>query len=379
MVAPASPVRMRLPWRAPIVETGRFDTDRAALTLRKAASEPVPARTLDLRGFRPWGAAFAVVLVLIAEGAARLLLPAMPPEGIHEATYRVQEKMVELERTLEEGPVDVAFFGTSIVECGIDPAGFDRLCAERGKDVTSFNLGFCGPGLAGIHAVLDRFFLSKIRPRLVYVCVSPNAINRNRCQAVKDITRRFEATAAMSPVREFLGRSLQQVHLIAYRGDLRRWLTSGCRDELAVRKYGRRGGFMPTEGEPDRDTDYAHRFGGFAPDDRDVAGLEALIAWCDRIGARCVVVDMPITERTNEVLTPEQRLVYEGFLRGLVEEGIEVLRIKQETFPLAEFYDGMHLNPEGAAHLTRLLALHASGRFPPNVLGFGADKPLNRK
>ena len=49
--------------------------------------------------------------------------------------------------------------------------------------------------MQGIHAALARFVLGKLQPRLVYICVSPNAFNANRADWVARYNDRFSAVA----------------------------------------------------------------------------------------------------------------------------------------------------------------------------------------
>ncbi len=321
--------------------------------------------TLDLTGLRPWGALFALVLLLMAEGVARLFLPPMPPRGVYAASYRIQEKRTELDDLLDHGSPDVLFFGTSIVDCGVNPIRFDDALRHAGRRVTSYNLGFCGPGYAGIHAVLDRFFLHDLRPRLVYVCVSPNGLNRNRIRHVHEITRRFEETARLSRPAEWFGRLTQNSHLIAYRADLREWLLSGGSEPIQTRRFGRPRGFLPTRGEPDRPTDFAHRLGNFAPDARDLVGLESLCRWCRRVRATCVLVDMPLPARGRSNIHAHQHECYRRQLETVRRrvERIHQIEMTPEAFPDESFYDALHLNPRGAERLTALLAEDAAVRL----------------
>ena len=348
--------------------TGAVDVTRGLAAPRRESAVPRRAPTLSLRGYRPWGALCAMVMVASAEIGARVLLPDVPAEGIY-GSYPIQQKIAGLERTLRERPVDVLFIGSSIVDHGIDPQRFDRLCLERGIQVTSYNLGIRGPSMAGIGAILNRFFLPRLKPRLAYICLSPNALNRNRTPYVADVTRRFEKTARMSRLEEFFRRGLSRLHLYAYRQDLYAWLTGGGKNGFSRRKRAERRGFSPRHGVMNGEDNWFGRLGNFDPEPRDVEALTALCRWCTSTGADCEIVDMPLAPHCRALPTDEQRESYAAVLSQVGAPGVTVLSLSPEDFTPRHFNDGMHLNVEGAERLTALLALDAARRLTPRAAG----------
>ncbi len=348
--------------RCPPRHTATADAARPAkASLRESRRSP-RTTTLSLRGFRPWGLLFAISLVALAEVAARCLLPDIPPEGIY-GSYPLQQKIVGVERTLRERPVEVLFVGSSIVDCGIDPRQFDRLCHRSGVNITSYNLGIRGPTMAGIQPILERFFLSRLKPELVYICVSPNALNRNRTPYVSNITRRFEGMAQMSRLDEFFQRGLSRLHLYAYRSDVYAWLTSAGEKGFAERTDGPPGGFTPRHGVMDRKDDWSGRLGNFAPDPRDAEALAALCRWCVSRGTKHVIVDMPLPQHSCNLLSNTQRADYETVLHQAALPGTAVLTFSPDDFCPEHFCGGLHLNTAGADRLTTLLAYDAAKRL----------------
>lgn len=322
------------------------------------------ATTLRLRGFRPWGAVFAVVLLIVAECAVRWFLPDIPTQGIF-ASHRIQQKVTELEEIVDPLPIDVLFIGTSLVDVGIDPVLFDELLEEQGTQVVSYNLGIQGPTMEGVHAVLGRFFLPKIKPRLVYICVSPNGLNGTRIPYVDEISKPFVAMAQVSTFEEVFGRTLHKLRLYACRGDLSEWLKSGGTAEFggSNRQYGQSRGFHAREGVMVNDSDFAYRLGGFVPGERDVAALAALCRWCTESGAEYIIVDMPLTNRCRQVSSAKERTSYLAVLQQASLPGVPVLSFSIENFADQYFYDGVHLNVEGAARMTGFLASDATNRL----------------
>ncbi len=317
--------------------------------------------TLDLRGLRPWGALFAVLLLVTAELAARSYLPDVPTQGIY-PSYRVRAKVEELAHRSATRSLDVLFVGSSLVDVGVDPVQFDRLCAERGVELTSYNLGINGPPMAGIQPVLDRYFLPRVSPRLVYICVSPNAFNRNAVSSLDLVTERYTRAARVSIAEEVMGRFLQHSRLYADRHDLRLW----ARSHGAVGfqgKTGRPAGFLPLQGVAVWDDLPSDRLASFTPRQRDVAALYDLCRWCDSVGAAYIIVDMPLPQRSRDLLSAAQRARYRQLLHEAVIPGDTVMSYPADCFAAEHFWDGLHLNSDGAARLTEMLADHAAQRL----------------
>lgn len=352
--APATECPM--PRRTEALGVGRTD----AVALAESASSRRVA-TLSLRGFRPWGAVFAVALLIGAEGAARRLLPDVPAEGIY-GSFPVQQKVTGINETLRAGPIDVLFIGSSLVDHGIDPLHFDRVCGEHDVEVTAYNLGVRGPSLSGIQAILNRFLLPRVKAKLVYICLSPNALNHSRTAYVSDINRRFEEMAQMPRLEEFVRLGLSRLHLYAYRQDMCLWLRNGGHGGFSGRGADRRRGFTPRHGLLDGEDDWSGRVGDFVPDRRDVEALAALCRWCTSRGTDYVIVDMPLSQHCRDLPTRDQRTAYEAILRQAAMPGTAVLSFPPDEFGARCFNDGLHLNAEGATHLTTLLARDAVTR-----------------
>lgn len=318
--------------------------------------------TLCLRGFRPWGALFAVMLLLAMEGAARLAFRGIAPAGIY-ASARVQQKIEGLEDALANGPIDVLFLGSSSVDTGIIPSQFDRACRERGLAVVSYNLGFGGPSMSGIYPTLERFMLAKVKPRLVYICLSPNELNAGRLAYVREINDRFETAARMPWSAEWAGRLMSHSYLYAYRCDLNAWLKSGGRKGFENNEHNEAGGFNPRVGIMVNSDDYAYRLGRFAPDAKDLAGLQALCRWCESVGARYVIGEIPLASTSRAVLSAKQQESFQSLLATACRPGETVLGYPDERFSDSCFWDGIHLNEEGAARYTACLAEDAVQRL----------------
>ena len=303
----------------------------------------------------------AAALLIGAEVAARSLLPDVPAEGIY-GSYPVQQKVVGIVETQRSVPVDVLFIGSSLVDHGIDPLHFDELCRAQGLEVTSYNLGVRGPSLSGIQAILSRFLLPRVRPKLVYICLSPNALNGSRTAYVSNINRRFREMAQMSRLEEFFRLGLNHLHLCAYRQDLYVWLRNGGKGGFSGRGAHRPRGFTPRHGVLEGEDDWSGRLGDFVPDRGDVEALAALTRWCTARGANYAIVDMPLSRHCRELPTNHQRSAYQAILRQAAKPGAAVLSFSSDEFSPRCFDDGLHLNAQGAAHLTGLLACDAVKR-----------------
>lgn len=307
-----------------------------------------------------WAGLIAVSLVLGAEIVARMLVPSsarargFPTEAIARKTAQLDE----IRRN--GGRVDVLFVGSSPVHFGISPEAFERAASDTAP-VKAYNAGVNGPHFVGIRAVVDKFYLTKADPRVIYIGLVPNDVNSGS-MALRRATKELLGLVDQSVPRFLYGLRIfdQRKRLAGFLRtlDKRRLTWSECTDlARGHERFTVRRGWGAAE-----------RLGDLQVKGPAADSLEAFMREQGFRGRICVVVNMPMRNDWRKHISPKQYDAYLGMLTSaarrnrarlldLMDSGV----VNQSSSPSSgcDFGDMVHLKPEGATKLaTRLGAYH---------------------
>jgi hypothetical protein len=321
--------------------------------------------------------AVAVVVFLAAEGAARVLEPRLG-EPVLWGDLETQWKVEQMDHLASEGGADVVFFGSSIVNAGLDP----ELYAERsppGTVVYNAALNATSPHLLELWAT--EIVLPRLQPQLVIIGLSSRELNDNGISQaeqygryVGSIGRAFEIDQPNVPQR--LDRALSEMSvLMRLRSELRRPFSvfnqlrgttvqnlqltdQGAVTRLRTIEYHIADVFR--ERTVDKDlVDY--EIGGL-----EVGALSRLIDAIRATGADVLLVDMPVVEADYAPMHPngqtdldEYRAVLADFA---ADRAVPLTTPGNNPWPSGDFADPLHLNQSGVDRLTTRVWEFANGQ-----------------
>ena len=336
-----------------------------------SSSNPPPA---PWRRRVSWAGVIAVALVLTAEIAARFLTPASArAKGF--PTEVIAMKAAELDEMSRRGEsVDVMFVGSSPAHFGIDPAAFQE--AAGLDSAGTFNAGVNGPCFRGIHAVLAKYYLSKCRPPIVYIALTPNDLNSGS-MPVRRATKHL-----MSLVDQSVPRFLYRCRLFDQRRRLARLIERRIRRKPA-RPRGTRvisQGFEDFATLPRESWDAVGRLGDFKLQGPALQCLQEFVERRKGQGLTCVLVNLPMRADWREYLGQQDYQAYLAELQRLARESDMPFLDLMDTGVIdpspsvkdgPRFEDVVHLNAAGAKRLGAHLGAFHRRHFGPDEL---ADK-----
>lgn len=271
------------------------------------------------------------------------------------------------ERDALAGELNVLINGASYVMYGVDPDVFD---AYLGPKVHSYNLTTSMLTLEGRYELLSKE-LERNPVHTVIIEVSPDTITRNRSEEVPegDLHMLGKLGTASERWTYFKNNFYLSEYPLAYYDVVSKGIESAV--ALVTGRYQKentvaRRGFYYTLNEKRpiptnyRDIYHVHSFPEEIPE-QNVKGLERLLELCRQHNARPILISIPNSKAYNcmyanlddydrwfQEFAESHNVVYVNFNRH--KDKLKLL--PDETC----FYDETHLNMEGAAIFTRMLA-----------------------
>ncbi|NQU75638.1 MAG: hypothetical protein HQ546_04885, partial [Planctomycetes bacterium] len=256
--------------------------------------------------------------------------------------------------------IDVLFVGSSPVHFGIDPRQFERAVAGESA-VRAYNAGINGPSFEGVKAALDKFYLTRCDPSVIYIGIIPNDLNCGNVE-MRQSTKQF-----LSLVEQRVPRWLYRVRLFDQRERLGRFMQTLSTGRLRQKQCaGLYSGFEDFSALPRAKWDAVVRLGNLQVNGPPLNSLEAFISQQRSKGRLCVLVNMPMRDDWQRHISDNR---YEAYLHALdsvaqkcgaplvdlMNSGVVNQGNGQQAD--SDFGDLVHLKSEGAAKLAVRLAL----------------------
>lgn len=324
-----------------------------------AVVDPVPssdgrAALFPRSGGLRWAIGVLVVVVL-AELAARLLVPHVVPE-IRWYDAATQRRVQLMDDRTE---VDVVFAGTSSAWQAFVPARFEAATGD-----TSFNAGLAG----AVPVVTGPWIVDEVAPRLRpdLVVWGFTALDLTTGYGADQWRAYHEAIETKPGTLAELDRAASSVsELVRSRrlfrsvGTLRGEDADRRRDQIdeavdVTGPDGERLDFGPAD--PDDAAIQQARLADFAIDPDDLDAIRSAVAALAAEDTTVVFVELPVPTRFREHLSPDQADEVSTTIRALgTELGVDVVDAR-DAFPDASFVDETHLDRSGTIAATDLLA-----------------------
>jgi lysophospholipase L1-like esterase len=306
-------------------------------------------------------AVIALVAVLaLGEAGARILEPRFPSIaswGSDDLDEKAQA-MVELEGT----GADVVFMGSSAVNRGFD----DELFADV-TGLSAFNAAIDGSSPRLLEVFIEEVVEPTLNPDVVIIGLTSRAFNDNA------LTQQelFELYLNSDGRAEWLGSASAKQRLETFAAQysaflrVRPFLRNPKQLLDAIR------GVNPDPAPETTDPPYeVNELWATRMADRSLTAYEigdvelgALARTVDRLaaeGVKVVLVDLPVVEDDWAALHPngvaDINAFHEALAAFAAERAVDLVDTWEETWPVDQFRDPVHLNQVGQARLTRLLA-----------------------
>ncbi len=301
-----------------------------------------------------------VAILVLGEAGARILeprFPSIPSWGSDDLDEKAQA-MVELEGT----GADVVFMGSSAVNRGFD--------SELFADVTglsAFNAAIDGSSPRLLEVFIEEVVEPTLDPDVVIIGLTSRAFNDNALtqQELFDVYLNSEGRA------DFLGTASvkQRLEMFAARYSAFLRLRPSLRNPKQLLDAIRGGNpdSPPEIADPPYEVNelWATRMADRSLADYEIGDVElgALARTVDRLkaeGVKVVLVDLPVVEDDWAALHPngvaDINAFHEALAAFAAEHAVDLVDTWEETWPVDQFRDPVHLNQVGQARLTRLLA-----------------------
>lgn len=313
--------------------------------------------------------AVTALVVLLLEAAVRLAAPRLP-EPLVWNDHEVQNKVARIDALSRRTDASTVFAGSSSMNAAADPKLATSLLAQ-----TAFNAALNGSDLRSVGFWLTNVVCPRLTPRVVVVGTTSLEWNDNGITQADFYRKlvRSQGARELTGALDKLGRLeawLEDYSYIArYRTELRRpthvlngdpRAKEAAVDELgtlrAIRKFQQRPYGIPAEFRRRTEQESFHDYAVGGVQQRTLSRLSVELK---RMGANLVVVNMPVTSDVFGLHPRGSRdyAAYERALRRFVDSHDVVFvdaasRISDPRL----FVDPVHLNAEGTARFTRLLA-----------------------
>lgn len=282
---------------------------------------------------------------------------------------RFAEASAVVEQFSAEANPEVIFLGSSRFLGGVAADEVARCSGRRPGSV--LNAAVTAGDVIAADLMLDRLVERGARPRLVVIEVSPDTLNHRTYWLRYHITRQLTwadvpryagdiieigdvgtlLLSRMVPLYYFRHHMVPPGTAVAERpkplqlgpaGDHPPAPAPLTPEQLAVSKQGASHALMMLE-------DF--HTGGLTGE-----ALERVLQRCDAIGARVLLVGVPVTSACRSTYTPEIDAAYRDLLAGVVRKhGCRFVDYR-DRLPDSLFIDVHHLSVEGGRHFSRLLA-----------------------
>ena len=306
-----------------------------------------------------------IAVLLLGEAGARILEPYLrnvPEWGSND----LDEKVADME-ALNGAGADVVFMGSSAVNRGFDGDLFSELVGQ-----TAFNAAIDGSSPRLIEVFIDEVVEPTLDPTVVIIGLTSRAFNDNALsqQELLDTYLTSSGRAA------FLGTApiKQRLEELAEKGSAFLRHRPALRSPRQLIDALRRIELTETPETTDRpyevDETWANQMATRSLAGYEIGGLEleALARTVDKMsaaGVRVVLVDLPVVVEDWAALHPDGLANIEAFHEALAafaaEHDVELVDTREETWPIDQFRDPVHLNTVGQERLTRLMAEHLTG------------------
>jgi len=277
-----------------------------------------------------------------------------------------------------KGPYNVVYLGCSYEWYGISPRVVDAQASRlSGMDVRSLNLSSSAASMVTNYLLARRIVESGRLPKVVYLDVSPDATDvsqrnwlRHGLRALGDIR---DLPVAASVGRDVIVETLLSATFSSYC----RWDDMG----IAAGRVVLAAPVHPTLKMRFDDRGWAEWIGGkrelpaFAPSildapasnrgswgtprsgDPNAVALRRTIEMLQAAGVTVRLLEMPMASVAPPWDRHDRNHAYRAFVNAAIEGlDVRIVRPPAEAVVDADFFDPIHLNPEGAAKFSRWLA-----------------------
>lgn len=317
----------------------------------------------------------AIPVVLIALLAAELIVRAAAPklrDPLIWPDWEAQNKVAAMDRLAEAGGASVVFVGSSMVNAGINPREAARMLGVRKP---AFNAALNGSDLRSIDAWTRNVVVPRLRPRVVVIGFNAGEANDNR--TATDLYDRFgqsplgrvaiEQGGLLARVDAWF---VERAYLIRYRSVLRNPIDAVIghdpqQDRQRSDAWGRLAAIAGLHRRPYNPGlarnlgNFDRMFADFTTGGVQFDALERTIRSLKADGVGVVLVRMPITK---DILPryPRGESDRSAFTQVLTtfaaRMNVPLIDAEAEISSPSFFVDPVHLNAEGMAMLTRIVA-----------------------
>lgn len=319
----------------------------------------------------------SLMLVLVVTSEVVLRIPAVvarlpEPEPTLWHAPLVEAKMDYLRLFASSPGIDVLFIGNSTMQAGANPQVFDQVRKREQGKAGSFNGSFEGLPPVGTQLFLE-IYLRYTHPRTIILGISPQDFNSNSPWAL-DVTERIRhssltlAEANRGVTGQFLHLLITHSQLFRYRHVLHRMLLSGGRwEDVPVAHFDDRGYHSISRKladiPPAERTRLLEKAGvlNYTTHGEQADSLGNLLATCHQQGINVILVNMPLADDYYRNFNTIQD--YHTYLAAAAELAADYqvplwdFEGLNPGFGDEDFADLNHLNEQGAAKFSRLLAL----------------------
>jgi hypothetical protein len=312
-----------------------------------------------------------VVVLVLAELFTRAIASHLPAPLQWDA-YETQVKVNQIDALAQRGGADVVYFGSSIVDVGIDPQEVDRTLDGH---ITSYNAGLSAaiPRMTANWA--EHVVIPRLHPKVIVIGLCSYDLGAE--DPLRTVV--YDAYLGSSGVRQVMGTDdpIQAVD---------RWL--GEHSSLWLHKYQLRDpaavlhaieGHTPTQdpvavdlAADGRQTDAQNQpyqdlttvdVKGWRLGKKDTAAIDGLISYAHRRGIKVVLVDMPVAPQFVAATGSARYQDFNNDLGAIGRRTGATVLFYQTARNDSLFLNNIHLNHTGA----ELLSARLGGALTPIV------------
>jgi len=305
-----------------------------------------------------------VAVLLLGEVGARILEPRLPTVD-YWGSEDLDEKagaMVDLQGT----GADVVFLGSSAVNRGFDSSLFADLTGAP-----SFNAAVDASSPRLLEAFIEEVVRPTLDPKVLVIGLTSREFNDNALTQQELLDRYLNSTGRA----EFLGTASVKQRLEG----LADKLSAFVRLRPVLRQPNQLiDAVRGTNPDPPEKTDppytvdriWAQQMASRSLTDYEIGDLELgalgrIVDALEAAGVMVVLVDMPVVEDDWAKLHPDGVANINAFHQALAAfaaaRDVDLMDTWEETWPVEQFRDPVHLNSVGQARLTRLIADRLTG------------------
>ena len=312
----------------------------------------------------------ALVVLLVAEGASRVVEPRVPVQT-RWGSADIDLKVEQMERLSADGGVDVVFLGSSIVNSGVDPAAFVK---QSPWATSAYNASMAAASPRVLERWAAEVVFPMLTPKTVVIGLSSRALNDNGANQQEAYDRYIHSRGralylGTATIAQRLQSALEaSLALFRLRGQIRLPFTFvknikagprpstitdlGYQTHLSKHRYESSRAFRKR---------MARRvLNNYAVGGEELAALDAIVDAAISQGAEVYVIDMPVVESDYVGMHPHGATDYAdyeaAFARLAVDDRLQLASATSVAEDTRFFADPLHLNARGARRLVRWMA-----------------------